>query len=113
VDFMTDFEWYLDFVDKSYRPLEDEMIVVFRAEPAPGMSLDDIAGRIASESSVGTWTTLATLKPHIRELMAKAYEVREDGIIKVAYKLDLFELGSLPQLFASVLGNIFGMRAVK
>jgi len=110
---MTDFEWYLDFVDKSYRPSEDEMIVVFKAEPAPGMSLEDIAGRIASESSVGTWTTLATLKPHIRELMAKAYEVREDGIIKVAYKLDLFELGSLPQLFASVLGNIFGMRAVK
>ncbi len=110
---MTKFEWYLDFVDKSYKPSEDEMIVVFKAVPAEGMSLDDIAGRIASESSVGTWTTLATLKPHVRELMAKAYEVREDGIIKIAYKLDLFELGSLPQLFASVLGNIFGMRAVK
>jgi len=110
---MTDFEWYLDFVDKDYKPSPDEMIVVFKAKPAPGFSIEDIAGRIASESSIGTWTTLATLKPHIRELMAKAYVVREDGLIKVAYKLDLFELGSLPQLFSSVLGNIFGMKAIK
>ncbi len=107
------FEWYLEFVRKDYTPTDDEIVAVFKAVPAEGMSMDDIAGRIASESSVGTWTTLTTLKPHIRKLMAKAYVVRDDGLIKVAYPLDLFELGSIPQLFSSVLGNIFGMRAIK
>lgn len=107
------FEWYLEFVHKDYTPADDEIVAVFKAVPAEGMSMEDVAGRIASESSVGTWTTLTTLKPHIRKLMAKAYVVREDGLIKVAYPLDLFELGSIPQLFSSVLGNIFGMRAIK
>jgi ribulose-bisphosphate carboxylase large chain len=107
------FEWYLEFVDKEREPRDDEIIVVFKASPAEGMSLEEVAGRIASESSVGTWTTLSTLKDHVRKLMAKAYIIREDGLIKVAYPPDLFEFGSLPQLFSSVLGNIFGMRAIK
>ncbi len=107
------FEWYNEFVDRSHKPSDDELIAVFKAKPAEGLTMDDIAGRIASESSVGTWTTLTTLKPHVRKIMAKAYVVREDGLIKVAYPLDLFELGSIPQLFSSVLGNIFGMRAIK
>lgn len=107
------FEWYREFLAPGYQPKDDEMIVVFRAKPAEGMTMEDVAGRIASESSVGTWTTLSTLKPHVRKLMAKAYVVQEDGLIKVAYPLELFELGSIPQLFSSVLGNIFGMRAIK
>ncbi|RLE58107.1 MAG: type III ribulose-bisphosphate carboxylase [Thermoprotei archaeon] len=89
------------------------MIVVYRAKPAEGISMKEVAGRLASESSVGTWTTLATMKEHIRKLMAKAYIVREDGLVKIAYPLELFELGSLPQLFSSVLGNVYGMRAIK
>jgi len=107
------FEWYNEFVDKGYKPSNDELIAVFRARPAKGLTMEDIAGRIASESSVGTWTTLTTLKPHVRRIMAKAYVIRDDGLIKVAYPLDLFELGSIPQLFSSVLGNIFGMRAIR
>ncbi len=75
--------------------------------------MKEVAGRLASESSVGTWTTLATMKEHIRKLMAKAYIVRENGLVKIAYPLELFELGSLPQLFSSVLGNVYGMRAIK
>ncbi len=107
------FEWYNEFVDEKHVPSSDELVAVFKAVPAPGLSLRDVAGRIASESSVGTWTTLATLKPHVREIMAKAFLIRNDGVIKVAYPLELFELGSIPQLFSSVLGNIFGMRAIK
>lgn len=75
--------------------------------------MKEVAGRLASESSVGTWTTLATMTEHVRKLMAKAYIVREDGLVKIAYPLELFELGSLPQLFSSVLGNVYGMRAIK
>ncbi len=106
------FEWYDEFVKIGYTPSENEILVSFMVKPAPGTSLKGAAGRIASESSIGTWTTLSTLKPHIRKLMAKAYLVREDGLVKVAYPIELFELGSIPQLFSSVLGNIFGMRAI-
>jgi len=31
---------------------------------------------------------------------------------KIAYPIDLFETGSMPQLYSSVAGNIFGMKAI-
>ncbi len=114
---MTDFEWYLDFVDKNYEPKPTDLIVVFRITPAKGFSIEEAAGRVASESSVGTWTTLSVLPPRIKELMAKAYWFKDLGdgswLVKVAYPVDLFEEGNLPNLVSSVLGNIFGMKAIK
>lgn len=112
-----DFEWYLDFVKKDYKPSNDEIIAVFRVTPSEGMKIEDAVGRVASESSVGTWTTLYSLPPRIRELMAKGYDIisLNDGsyLAKVAYPLDLFEEHNIPQLMSSIAGNIFGMRAVK
>lgn len=112
-----EFEWYLDFVDKEYKPEPTDVVVVFKVKPAPGFSIEEAAGRIASESSVGTWTTLSVLPPRIKKLMAKAYEfhkLEEDTwLVKVAYPIDLFEEGSLPNLVSSVMGNIFGMKALK
>ncbi len=104
------FEWYLEFVDLNHKP-ENEIVCTFRVEPA-GVTMEEAAGRVASESSVGTWTTLAKLPERIRRLMAKVFSIEGD-IIKVAYPLDLFEEGSIPQLLSSVAGNIFGMRALK
>jgi ribulose-bisphosphate carboxylase large chain len=104
-------EWYLDFVDTSYEPKEDDLICIFRVEP-DGISMEEAAGRVASESSVGTWTTLAKLPDRIKKLMAKVFEI-SDGVIKIAYPLDLFEEGSVPQLLSSIAGNVFGMRALK
>ncbi len=106
------FEWYEEFVKEGYIPSDNELIAVFKVKPAEGQTLKDAAGRIASESSVGTWTTLSTLTPKAREIMAKAYYLSKDGLVKVAYPIELFELGSIPQLFSSVLGNIFGMKAI-
>lgn len=70
---------------------------------------------IAAESSIGTWTDLATLRPSVAEkLGAKVYKVDPNKkIIHIAYPLDLFELGSLPQLASSILGNIFSMKLIK
>jgi ribulose-bisphosphate carboxylase large chain len=44
--------------------------------------------------------------------MARVYEI-DGNTIKVAYPLDLFEEGNIPQLLSSIAGNIFGMRALK
>jgi ribulose-bisphosphate carboxylase large chain len=54
-------DWYLDFIDLKRKPAEDEIQLLFKATPAPGYTIDEAAGRIASESSVGTWTTLKVL----------------------------------------------------
>ncbi len=103
------FEWYLDFVDLSYKP-KDELICIFKVKPAD-MSIEEVAGRIASESSVGTWTTLAKLPERIKSLMAKAFEI-DGNVVKIAYPLDLFEEGNVPQLLSSIAGNVYGMRAI-
>ncbi|AEA46802.1 type III ribulose-bisphosphate carboxylase [Archaeoglobus veneficus] len=105
------FEWYTEFVDLSYEPEENEIICVFRVEP-DGISMEEAAGRVASESSVGTWTTLAKLPERIKRLMAKVFEI-DGNVVKIAYPLDLFEEGSIPQLLSSVAGNVFGMKALK
>ncbi|RLE90341.1 MAG: type III ribulose-bisphosphate carboxylase [Thermoprotei archaeon] len=114
------FEPYPAFVKKDYVPdPEKDVIVVFRVTPAKGFSIEDAAGGIAAESSVGTWTTLYLWysQERLNKLMGKAYEFTDLGngshIVKVAYPLELFEEGNLPAFLASVAGNIFGMRRVK
>lgn len=106
------FEWYLDFVDTKYTPNEDDLIALFKVTPSPNYGVKDAAGRIASESSVGTWTTLTTMNERIRSLMAKAYEFNKN-YVKIAYPRELFEEGNIPQLISSVAGNIFGMKAIE
>ncbi len=112
------FEWYNVFVKKDYVPdLEKDVIVSFRVTPTEGFSLEDVAGGIASESSVGTWTTLSSLPERVWSLMSKAYEFIDmrDGswLVRVAYPVDLFEEGNMPAFLASVAGNVFGMKRVK
>lgn len=104
-------DWYDEFVDRNYDPAPDDLIVLFRYKAASGISQKEALGRIASESSVGTWTTLAKLPKRIQRLKAQAYAWNKDHV-KVAYPLALWEPGSLPQLLSGIAGNIFGMKAV-
>ncbi|MGC8816710.1 MAG: type III ribulose-bisphosphate carboxylase [Candidatus Hadarchaeum sp.] len=105
-------EWYLDFVDTSHRPSSDELVALFRVEPAPGISMPEAVGRVASESSIGTWTKLTTMTPEKRRLMAKAFSIKKPWV-KIAYPAELFEAGNMPQVLSSIAGNIFGMKAIK
>jgi len=105
-------EWYHDFVNTSYTPQSNELICLFRLEPAEGFGIEDAAGRVASESSVGTWTELTSMPSRVRRLMAKAYEI-EGNLVKIAYPPSLFENGNMAQVLSSIAGNIFGMKAVQ
>ncbi len=104
-------EWYLEFIDKKYKPKEDDLIAYYYYEPNR-MSNVECIGRIASESSIGTWTTLSTLTKKIYEMRARAYWY-DKNYVKIAYPLILWEEGSVPQLLSGIAGNIFGMKAVK
>ena len=115
-----EFEPYPLFIKKDYIPdPEEDVIAVFRVKPAKGFSVEDAAGGVAAESSVGTWTTLYTWydQGRVNRLMGKAYYFRNlsDGsyVVRVAYPAELFEEGNMPGFLASVAGNIFGMRRVE
>lgn len=103
-------EWYLEFLDLDYRPAKTDMVCMFRVEPA-GMSIKEVAGRIASESSCGTWT-MVELPARIKGMMAKVFEIK-GNFLKVAYPLALFEEGAITSFMSGPGGNIFGMKAVK
>ena len=110
-----EFEPYPLFIKKDYIPdPEEDVIAVFRVKPAKGFSVEDAAGGVAAESSVGTWTTLYTWydQGRVNRLMGKAYYFRNLGdgsyVVRVAYPAELFEEGNMPGFLASVAGNIFG-----
>ncbi|MBS3069512.1 type III ribulose-bisphosphate carboxylase [Candidatus Micrarchaeota archaeon] len=109
---MAKVEWYADFVDEGHSPLKDDIVALFYFEPAAGISKKEAVGRIASESSTGTWTTLFTMPPRMKKLMATAFEI-DGNFVKVAYPIGLWEEGNAPQLLSGIAGNIFGMKAIE
>lgn len=104
-------DWYEEFVDLNHTPGPDELVALYYFEPAEGIGREEAVGRIASESSTGTWTTLFTLPPRMRDLQAKAFEI-EGNYVKIAYPLALWEEGNAPQLLSGIAGNVFGMKAL-
>ncbi len=106
------FEWYTEFVDLGHEPGPDELIALFRIEPAEGVTMEEAAGRVASESSIGTWTTLSTMTPELRSLMAKVFRIK-GRFAWISYPKELFEEGSIPQILSSIAGNVFGMKALR
>lgn len=113
-------EPYLPFVDLNFTPDTDSnVIVIFKVKPSEGFTIEEVAGGIAAESSVGTWTTLYTWydEGRVNKLKGRAYQIKDIGnnsyMVKVAYPIELFEEGNMPAFLASVAGNIFGMARVK
>lgn len=102
---------YVDFVDRNYMPKKTDVICDFCVEPN-GISLVEAAGGVAAESSIGTWTDLTTSKPYVEEHAARVFNIEENNI-RVAYPIELFEPGNMPNILSSVAGNVFGLRALK
>lgn len=105
-------EVYEQFVDLSFRPGKDDLVCSFYIEPAKGESIKRAAGAVAAESSVGTWTNVGGLGlKHVQKIAATCFEIHGNWI-KVSYPLNNFELGSMPQIYSAIAGNILGMKAV-
>ncbi|MCW4001393.1 MAG: type III ribulose-bisphosphate carboxylase [Candidatus Bathyarchaeota archaeon] len=102
---------YLDFVDLTYKPQPSDLICTFTVEPE-GISLQEAAGGVAAESSVGTWTELTTEKPYVKALAAHVFSI-EGNVIKIAYPIGLFETSNMPNILSSVAGNVFGLKALR
>jgi len=107
-------EWYHDFIDRKYSPKKDDLIALYYFDKSEEVSVDDTIGRLASESSIGTWTTLETLDNRIYDMRGRAFWNDEHlNLVKIAYPLILWEQDNVPQLMSGIAGNIFGMKAIK
>jgi ribulose-bisphosphate carboxylase large chain len=102
---------YEDFLDESYEPADDDLVCEFHLQPGQGLTMGEAAARVASESSNGTWAALSP-ESDVRSYSAHAFDVAEDGTVRVAYPAALFEAGSMPQILSCIAGNIMGMKAV-
>jgi len=102
---------YIDFVDLKYTPDETEVLCTFSIEPN-GVSMEEAAGAVAAESSIGTWTELTTTKPYVEKLAAHVYGIK-GKVAKIAYPIELFETNNMPNVLSSISGNVFGLRTLK
>ncbi len=102
---------YTDYVDLNYRPAKSDLVCEFYVEPAKGVSMKKATGAVASESSIGTWTTITKAPPRINKLGARVFLIK-GNYVKIAYPFELFELGNMPQILSSIAGNIFGMKDI-
>merc|ERR1712232_1464564 len=110
----------MGYWDPEYAIKETDLLALFRCTPQPGVDPVEAAAALAGESSTATWTVVWTdLLTACDLYRAKAYRVDpvpsadDTYFCYVAYDIDLFEEGSLANLTASIIGNIFGFKAVK
>jgi len=102
---------YIDFVDLNYEPREEEVICDFYVEPE-GLSIEEAAGGVAAESSIGTWTEVGTMKPYVTRLHATVFSIKNSNV-RISYPIELFEFGNMPNIISSIAGNVFGLRALR
>jgi len=106
---------YEGYINLNYIPSKDDLVCEYYLEPANGITFESAAQRIASESSIGTWTDIGTLQQSVfDELSPKVFSLdKKNGIVKIAYSKKLFEARNVAQIMSSVAGNIFGMNDIK
>jgi ribulose-bisphosphate carboxylase large chain len=110
----------MGYWDADYTVKDSDILCLFRITPQPGVDPIEAAAAVAGESSTATWTVVWTdLLTACDVYRAKAYFVEEvpnatdEFFSFIAYECDLFEEGSIANLTASIIGNVFGFKAVK
>jgi ribulose-bisphosphate carboxylase large chain len=110
----------MGYWDADYQPKDTDILCAFRITPQDGVDPIEAAAAVAGESSTATWTVVWTDRlTDYSHYQAKAYRV--DPVVSapgqyiayIAYDLDLFEEGSIANLTSSIIGNVFGFKALK
>jgi len=104
------------YVNLDYKPNNDDLIAMYYVEKSSECKdLEQACEEIAKESSIGTWTEIATLSADIaKRLRPSAFYIdAENNVVKIAYTKELFEADNLPQILSAIAGNIFGMKVLK
>lgn len=106
--------------EPQYQVKDSDILAVFKVVPQPGVSREEAAAAVAAESSTATWTTVWTdLLTDLDYYKGRAYAIEdvpgsdEAFYAFIAYPMDLFEEGSVVNVFTSLVGNVFGFKAVR
>ena len=110
----------MGYWDATYTVKATDVLALFRITPQPGVDPVEATAAVAGESSTATWTVVWTdLLTACDIYRAKAYRVDpvpntpDQYFGYIAYECELFEEGSLANITASIIGNVFGFKAVK
>ena len=110
----------MGYWEPDYEPKDTDIIALFRVTPQDGVDPIEASAAVAGESSTATWTVVWTDRLTAAEkYRAKCFRVdpvpNSPGqyFAYIAYDLDLFENGSIANLSASIIGNVFGFKPLK
>jgi ribulose-bisphosphate carboxylase large chain len=109
----------MGYWEPDYEPKDTDIICAFRITPQKGVDPQEAGAAVAGESSTATWTVVWTDRlTNYERYQAKCFKVEQVGdtdqyMAYIAYDIDLFEEGSIPNLTASIIGNVFGFKALK
>src|ERR1700741_3610558 len=110
----------MGYFNPDYEPKDTDILAAFRITPQPGVPPEEAGAAVAGESSTATWTVVWTDRLTAYDhYQAKCYRGdpvpgREgEYIAYIAYDIDLFEEGSIPNLTSSIIGNVFGFKALR
>lgn len=110
----------MGYYDPDYEPKDTDTIALFRVTPQPGVEPEEAAAAVAGESSTATWTVVWTDRlTYLDRYRAKAFRVEpvpgnpEQYFAWIAYDLALFEEGSIANMTSSIIGNVFGFKALR
>jgi len=106
--------------EPDYDVKDTDILACFKITPQPGVDREEAAAAVAAESSTGTWTTVWTdLLTDLDYFKGRAYRLEDvpgdDACFYafVAYPIDLFEEGSVVNVLTSLVGNVFGFKAIR
>lgn len=113
-------DYRLTYYTPDYVVKESDILAAFRMTPQPGVPPEECGAAVAAESSTGTWTTVWTDGlTSLDRYKGRCYDLEpvpgeeNQYIAYVAYPLDLFEEGSVTNMFTSIVGNVFGFKALR
>ncbi len=108
------------YYDPGFQPDDNHVLVAYRITPQEGVSFEEAAAAVAAESSFATWTTVwSDYLVDSSRYCARTYDMKpipghaDQMMAYIAYPLDLFEEGSLPNLMSSLVGNVFGFKPLR
>src|SRR6266700_3092245 len=106
--------------EPDYVPKPTDTICLFRITPQDGVDPIEAAAAVAGESSTATWTVVWTDRlTACDSYRAKAFKVEPvpnnpgQVFAWIAYDIILFEQGSIANMTASLIGNVFGFKPLK
>uniref|UniRef100_A0A0E0BJS1 Ribulose bisphosphate carboxylase large chain n=1 Tax=Oryza glumipatula TaxID=40148 RepID=A0A0E0BJS1_9ORYZ len=109
-------DYKLTYYTPEYETKDTGILAAFRVTPQPGVPSEEAGAAVVAKSSMGTWTTVWTDGlTSLDRYKGRCYHIEpvvveeNQYIAYVAYALDLFEEGSVTNMFTSIVGNPYAL----